>query len=179
MHAPSEPTPGQCLLATPWMIDPSFHKTVVVIAEHDDTGTLGLILNRTTEHPIDDTFPFFEIAAPPNVVFTGGPVATDHGLGLARGVGPFNISFSAGNDRYGLVTDSTNEIAAVRFYVGHAGWEPGQLAEELEAGAWWVVATEPEDIFIADPDKLWSRMVRRQATHIAMYASFPDDPHAN
>ena len=67
----------------------------------------------------------------------------------------------------------------MRIFAGHAGWSPGQLEEEIEEGAWYVVDGEPADAFAAAPRGLWVAVLRRQHGPLAWVASFPDDPSMN
>lgn len=71
-----------------------------------------------------------------------------------------------------------DDVTSVRIYSGYSGWAPGQLDEELEEGAWYVVAASPDDPF-DEPAGQWGRVLRRQPGKLAMVASFPDDPSLN
>jgi putative transcriptional regulator len=64
-------------------------------------------------------------------------------------------------------------------FAGSAGWAPRQLEDELAEGAWWVVDAEPADVTDSDPDRLWSRVLRRQRGEVAWFANHPEDPSAN
>ncbi len=67
----------------------------------------------------------------------------------------------------------------VRVWAGYAGWTAGQLEAELETGSWFVVDAEPGDPFTADPETMWSRVLRRQGDPLSMYAAYPLDPSLN
>ena len=62
---------------------------------------------------------------------------------------------------------------------GYAGWGPGQLEGEIEAGAWLVLDPEPTDLFTDEPDELWRAVLRRQPGRLAWLADAPDDLDAN
>ncbi|MCX4550785.1 YqgE/AlgH family protein [Streptomyces sp. NBC_01387] len=70
-------------------------------------------------------------------------------------------------------------LGSLRIFAGYAGWGPGQLAAEVEAGAWYVVDSEPGDVSSPDPDGLWRSVLRRQRSMLAMIATYPDDPSLN
>ena len=70
-------------------------------------------------------------------------------------------------------------VDVVRVFSGHAGWAPGQLEGEIEAGAWFVVDSHPDDALSSEPLELWRGVLRRQEGRVALYASFPADPALN
>ena len=70
-------------------------------------------------------------------------------------------------------------IVSLRVYAGYAGWSAGQLEAEIEEGAWYVLTAEPGDVFVADPERLWPAVLRRQEGDLAFVATYPDDPGLN
>ena len=70
-------------------------------------------------------------------------------------------------------------ISALRVFRGYAGWGPGQLEGEIEAGAWLVLDPDPTDLFTQEPDDLWRVVLRRQPGRLAWLAEAPDDLSAN
>ena len=69
---------GQLLVATPALVDPNFERSVVLLLDHDEDGSLGVLLNRPSPVPVRDILPdWHELADEPSVLFLGGPVATD------------------------------------------------------------------------------------------------------
>jgi putative transcriptional regulator len=184
------PAAGRLLIATAGLNDPNFNRTVVMLLDHDSTGTLGVVLNRPTERSVDDVLeswaPFVKA---PEVLFKGGPVGLDGALALgtraAVPVGGDPIGWRSVVGEIGMVDlDAPPEVLGaalrdLRVYVGYAGWGPGQLDSELAAGAWLVVAAEPGDMFCTDPENLWARVWRRQPGELAFLSTRPDDPTLN
>lgn len=185
---------GRLLVATPRLDDPNFRRSVVLLVEHDPgEGTLGVILNRPTEVPVDRVLaPWAELATGPPVIFQGGPVALDSALALARVPGgdgePMGWRALAGTGdvgRLGLVDLDAPpallaaEVIQLRVFAGYAGWGAGQLTAEIEEGAWYLVAGEAGDVFAADPERLWHAVLRRQPGDLAFVATFPEDPTLN
>ena len=184
---------GRLLVATPLLDDPNFRRGVVLVVEHDpQEGTLGVVLNRPTEVPVDRVLPpWATLVTGPSVVFQGGPVALDSALALARVPGaqdPLGWRALEGvpsPSRLGLVDlDAPPEVLAAevtefRVFAGYAGWSAGQLRSEIEEGAWFVLPSEPHDVFIDDPERLWRQVLRRQGGELAIVATFPDDPSLN
>jgi putative transcriptional regulator len=190
---------GRLLIATPLLDDPNFRRSVVLLVEHDEhEGTIGVVLNRPTEVPVDQVLPpWAGLVTGPSVVFQGGPVALDSALALARipggsggagGGGPVGwrpLDGLPAVARVGLVDLDippslvAAELVQFRVFAGYAGWNSGQLRSEIEEGTWYVVPAAPEDAFIEDPEHLWQTALRRQGGDLAFVATFPDDPSLN
>ena len=77
-----------------------------------------------------------------------------------------------GYDRVGL------SLVDVRVFAGYAGWSGGQLEDEIEQGAWWVLDAQPVDAMTDDPDRLWRAVLRRQPPPLRRFADYPEDPSA-
>jgi putative transcriptional regulator len=71
------------------------------------------------------------------------------------------------------------EISSLRVFAGYAGWGTGQLQDEIDEGAWYVLPGDPADPFMADPERLWPAVLRRQGGDLALVATYPDDPRLN
>lgn len=182
---------GRLLVATPALADPNFDRAVVLLLDHDEEGSLGVVLNRPTPVDVADILQAWAgLAGEPGVVFQGGPVSLDAALGVA--VVPGGTSGDDGplgwrrvRGAIGLVDLETPPellapaVGSLRIFAGYAGWGPGQLEDELEEGAWYVVESEPGDISSPDPERLWRQVLRRQRNELAMVATYPDDPSLN
>jgi putative transcriptional regulator len=185
---------GGLLVATPLLDDPNFRRSVVLILEHDqDGGTLGVVLNRPSNISVTQVLPSWDaLVTGPSVLFEGGPVQTDSALALAAvlsGEEPLgwrrlhsasSTSFSLGTvDLDAPPEILAGEISQMRIFAGYAGWTGGQLENELQEGAWYVVDAEHGDTFHSDPTTLWRTVLRRQHGELALVATFPDDPQLN
>jgi putative transcriptional regulator len=181
---------GRLLVATPALADPNFDRAVVLLLDHDDEGSLGVVLNRPTLVDVEDVLETWaDLAGRPQVVFQGGPVSLDSALALAVVPGEVATSEPLGWRRVhgaiGLVDLEAPpellaaELGSLRIFAGYAGWAPGQLEDEVDEGAWYVVDSEPGDVFSPDPERLWRAVLRRQRNELAMVATYPDDPSLN
>lgn len=177
---------GRLLVATPALLDPNFYRTVVFLAEHNEDGALGVVLNR----PVDaaDVAEFLpawaDLAVGPSVVFVGGPVERDIAIGVAQRSAPASDDWQPIASGLGLIDLGRAPIdypgtAAVRVFSGYAGWTGDQLEDEIEEGAWFVVDAAADDVFSAEPGSLWRRVLRRQGGRLALFADFPHDPSLN
>jgi putative transcriptional regulator len=182
---------GRLLVATPALGDPNFHRTVIVLLDHDEDGALGVVLNRPSPVPVGEVLPTWaESASEPGVLFQGGPVSQESAVGLALLHSPPGTEdepdgFRRVRGTLGLV-DLDGEpalldgsLGGVRIFAGYAGWGAGQLEGELAEGAWYVVDAEPGDIFESAPEVLWRKVLRRQPGDLALVATYPEDPSLN
>ena len=169
---------GMLLIASPRLYDPNFYRTVVLLFQHDDDGSMGVVLNRVTTEKVSDHLPAWgDRAAEPGLVHFGGPVEPEVASGVSAGAAG-EATGVPGLSIVDLGTDPGVEMARVRVYSGYAGWGQGQLEAELAEGSWYLVQASPDDPF-ADPDSLWSRVLRRQQGHLALVSTFPDDVSLN
>ena len=152
-------------------------------------GALGVVLNRPSPVPVHEVLPgWSDVLTRPDVLFQGGPVGTDSALALAD-VRLHDEDEPVGFRRLfgttGIVDlDTPTEIMApalskLRIYAGYAGWGGGQLQAEIEEGSWYVLPAQPEDLYGAAPEGLWSRVLRRQPGELAWVSTRPVDPNLN
>jgi len=177
---------GRLLVATPVLADPNFERTVVLLLDHDESGSLGVVLNRPSPVPVGDVLAGWDgLVAEPGVLFHGGPVSTDSALAVATlATGDDPVGFRRLFDDTGIIDlDTPTElldaaIGGMRIFAGYAGWGDGQLAAEIEEGSWYVVPAEAGDVF-GVPDGLWTRVLRRQPGELAWVSTRPADPNLN
>jgi putative transcriptional regulator len=177
---------GRLLIATPPLVDPNFDRSVVLLLEHGEDGALGIILNRPSDTALATVLPeWHEHATAPGVVFSGGPVAPEAVIALARGGSDGTDGWVSVLGEVGTVDIGRDpaeigpQLDALRVFVGYSGWSPGQLEFELEQEAWFVAPTESGDPFSPHPDQLWRDVLRRQRGRVAMFANYPEDPETN
>lgn len=159
-----EPAPGVLLVADERMTDPRFNRAVVLLIEHDRTGSWGLIINKRTDIGVAEVAPSIELSGEDPVVYFGGPVQVDQLRLLYRdGDAPHEDDTGLPDVRW---TDSGEELSKrlaedpglVRVYAGYAGWAPGQLAFELAHGGWRMIQGRAGNVFSDEPEGLWQRL---------------------
>lgn len=182
----SDTTRGRLLVATPDLVDPNFARTVVLVLEDGSQGAVGVVLNRPSDLPVGDALAAWGgIAAAPGCVYLGGPVQPDGVIGIGRGVaeravdGFVPVFADLGTLDLEADPEAFGPDLEVRVFAGYAGWSPGQLEGELEAGGWLVVDRLDGDVFTSDPAGLWRAVLRRQGGRLAMFALAPEDPSTN
>jgi len=182
----SEHLAGMLLVAVPHMFDPNFARAVVLVCEHNEQGALGVILNRPTEAEVFEYLPdWAHLVAEPAVVFEGGPVEREVAIGLVASshtqpsVGYTAISKGLGLMDLGSDPAEATGIDLLRVFSGYAGWEAGQLEQEIGAGGWFVLPARRDEGFAVSPAGLWRETLTRQGGRLAVYANFPPDPTLN
>lgn len=180
---------GRLLVATAALVDPNFARSVVLLLDHDEDGSLGVVLDRPSPVPVHSVLPAWaDSAGEPAVLFEGGPVSPDAALAVAcvpavEGTDPIGYRRLFG--AVGIVDlDTPVEVLApavtdLRVFAGYAGWGAGQLEAEIEEGSWIVVESTVHDVFSDTPTRLWSDVLRRQPGELAWLSTRPADPTQN
>ena len=181
------PAAGRLLVAAPELKDPSFAGAVVLLLDHDEDGSLGVIVNRPTAVVVSSVLPAWTPSiSPPEVLFEGGPVSRDSALAVARVLGDDDpVGFRRIVDDLGIIDLDTpvdvmaQAIGDLRIFAGYAGWGAGQLAGELDEGSWYVVDALPRDVFGPDVSRLRQAVLRRQPGELAWLSTRPENPAQN
>jgi putative transcriptional regulator len=170
LSVPARPGPGMFLVARRSLGGTYFGKTVVYLVEHDDDGTLGLIVNRSSEIRLSDALPDLEKEnATGHRLYYGGPVEPAmimmllRGASAARGTAHVAGSVYVATDHraLGAAIAAHKSASEMRLYIGYSGWSPGQLDFELQRGSWHVVPASADDVFSSESDSLWQRLIER------------------
>ncbi|EDM38177.1 hypothetical protein PBAL39_01142 [Pedobacter sp. BAL39] len=168
-------------------MDPNFKRSVVLLTDHQEEGTVGFILNQRSTLILSDLVPEFAGVALP--VYIGGPVATDtlhfihrcydrlnDGQEVAKGI------YWGGNFEALKVLLLTGSIepAEIKFFIGYSGWSEGQLKLELEENTWMVSDRFHADVVFSDnEEELWREAVINLGPRYAHISNFPKDPNMN
>lgn len=165
---------GQLLVATQEMSDPRFVETVIYIIKHDESGAMGLVINRpVAKGPIADLLKSLGAEAKEAkgeiVLHYGGPVQPEQGFILHTDDYKTDGTKVVGDGI--AVTTSVELLRAISqgkgprqslFAFGYAGWAPGQLEAEIKANAWFSIPAEKDLIFGADAESKWRRARDKQ-----------------
>ena len=185
---PNRPRAGELLLSRTGHGDGYWDGVVVLVLDCDESGALGVLLNRVAETSLQDVLPqWARHVSPPQVLFEGGPVSPMGAVCVAKLAhsqdeppGWRRISADLGL----LHLDTPVEIveghyANLRIFAGYAGWDTGQLEAEVVRGDWHRVPARHEDVFTTDPAGLWRRVLRRQGGELSWFSTWVEDPELN
>ncbi len=159
------PATGKLLVATNEVRGPYFAQTVVLLMHHDETGTLGLVVNRPIDaSAIEPLLLHEELAAHRGTFYWGGPLSQSTVRALLRTDTPpedavqiFDAVHLANMDEALLATASN--AAKLRFFAGFASWAPGQLEHELAFNSWLIVPATEELVFAEDTSDVWRKLL--------------------
>jgi putative transcriptional regulator len=161
------------LIAMPQLQDPNFRRTVLLMVHHDEQSSFGLVLNRESDLLISELFSSLECRWSGDAEATvgwGGPVALDSGwmlMGESLSIVPDEehlstvvpgVHFAGSMDVFRQVAVDPPEN--LRFFLGYAGWGPGQLEFEIAQGAWLSAPASAATVFGVPGDEMWDRVVR-------------------
>ena len=194
---------GLMLVASPYLTDENFFRSVIYLIRHDEEGAFGLILNRPTAQSLGPAFAdrLGHEPARSDSIHVGGPVEgplmalhTLSGLGEPCGpdclrdnvdsppddlAGTSPLWITADEDQLMALADRTD--IRVKFIAGYSGWGAGQLDRELEQGG-WLVGPPDWDLVFADTETVWEELVKRLGREILgdiVRAPLGDDPQWN
>ncbi len=162
------PEKGIFLVATAGMQDPRFRRSVVLLLEHGENGTLGLIVNKVTEISLSQVLPDLKDSGQEsNLLLFGGPVGLDGLLFLTRNAEPpegaehvmEDVYYSGDSNLLKEFLKQNKGAGELRIFVGNSGWSPGQLAAEIAEGAWRLVRGDSDTLFEKDLDDIWPDLI--------------------
>jgi putative transcriptional regulator len=186
MQSKVEINRGTILLAEPFMLDPGFRRSVVLLCDHSPEGTVGFILNKPLDMEVSGLirdFPEYSSG-----VFYGGPVATDtlhylHTIGhiLDESIEIGNGVFWGGNFKQlkALIAQEMVTPETLRFFVGYSGWSGGQLLDELDYGSWITAKMDINYLFNSEYTSLWNTILKHKGDNFSIIAEMPESTSWN
>ena len=182
-----KPKKGKLLIAEPALTgDVSFNRSVVLLAEHNDEGSVGFILNKPLDYHISDLITEINV---PFKVFNGGPVEQDNlyfihkvphlinnSVEISDGIywgGDFDMTIELINQ--GVITEKD-----IRFFLGYSGWASLQLDQELLSKSWIVVPNQYEsDIIQKSTKAFWKEHMLELGGDYLLWSNAPENPSLN
>lgn len=181
------PQKGSLLISEPFMLDPRFLRSVILLCEHNDEGTLGFVLNNKTDVRISQLVQNIPECDFP--IYLGGPVAQENlffvhnrfdlllsGEEVAPGI------YFGGDEEKLMDAIRLNSIKSdeIKFFIGYSGWSATQLQQEIEQNSWAVQNKYPRQIvWEGDGELLWKDAIIGLGPRYAHVANFPQSPELN
>ena len=186
MEASSKSLKGHLLLDQGRLHGSFFHRTVILICQHDSEGAFGLVLNRSTENKIGDAL----VAKLPEPLrqeplYLGGPVQPQalsylhHEAFLPEANVMPNLNLGHSLDSLLDIGESFSTTQRLRIFAGYAGWSPGQLDDEMKRDTWMVHPASLDLVFHEQPQQLWQMILRSKGWKSKLLADAPEDPSWN
>jgi len=181
-----KPGKGRLLISEPFLPDPNFERTVVLLCEHNDEGSFGFVLNKPSMIKVNEVME--DIKNLQEQVFVGGPVQQDTLHFIHRNSSMENTSlildgiFWGGSVESLLLLSDTKQLLGndIRFFIGYSGWGPGQLESELEEDSWIVCDFVTQELlFETEPHVMWKKALDGMGGRFSVYSNYPTDPRLN
>jgi putative transcriptional regulator len=181
-----EPAAGILLIADPFLKDPNFLRTVVLLCEHEKQGSFGFVLNKQVEQTLDELVSDMQGFSLP--VYYGGPVQmnTIHFLHQYPDLIPESVKVS--NDIYwggnfetvtALLKNKSIDVTKIKFFIGYSGWGDGQLTGEMEEKSWLTVKASRSLVFNTAYNEIWKNSLKTMGGEYEMMINYPIDPQLN
>ncbi len=180
-----EPTKGKLLIAEPFLGDPNFERSVILLCEHNDRGSFGLVLNQLSNLTLNDAISDCYSELP---LYVGGPVEYNtlhflHRLGdqIPETVDLGNGVFWSGDFDTLKTLINLNRVSEkdIRFFLGYSGWGEGQLHNEMRQNSWIVSQADADVIFESDTETFWRKVLRDMGGGYKVMSNYPIDPRLN
>jgi putative transcriptional regulator len=176
---------GSILISEPFLGDPNFERTVVLVCKHDEEGTFGLVLNRKSTLKLSDVLDYdhsFDAE-----LGVGGPMQYNtlhyiHRIAEVEESVPLAENLFWGGDYeqlQELIMAGRISPEDIRFFLGYSGWSPGQLEEEIDKNVWIVNNNATDKLFTLDVESLWRLILKEMGGKYKVLANYPIDPSLN
>lgn len=182
-----KPEKGDLLISEPYLPDPNFERTVVLLCAHGSEGSFGFVLNKPSTLNFEDVIK--DANGCNEQLYVGGPVQQDTLHFIHRSDDPEIGGMILNEGLYwGGNFDQVMNLISLgllkpddfRFLVGYSGWDVGQLQDELDAKSWIVYKNaRPDQIFDTDPSSLWRTALEELGGKFEMFSKYPTDPRMN
>lgn len=186
IRARQYPERGRILIAEPFLQGPFFSRSIILLTEHNDEGSIGFVLNKATDvYPdevIDDLFNFN------GELYIGGPVASDslhfiHTIGdVVPGAMKVTDTIYWGGD-FEVIKKIINagkaDSKSIRFFAGYSGWTAGQLDAEIAEKSWVVSTLNDTQIMTSDAETIWKESLKSVENLHNEWSNLPSDPSFN
>lgn len=182
-----KPEKGSLLIAEPSIIgDLSFNRAVVLLADHNDFGSVGFILNKKLDYNLKDLIEGTESDFP---IYNGGPVEQDNLYFIHKSpyLIPNSIEISEGifwggdfSTVLNLINSNKISCEDIRFFLGYSGWEEKQLTDELDSNAWVVSQNNYKNKLISKCcEEFWKEKMLEMGGEYSIWSNAPENPSYN
>ena len=177
---------GKLLVAEPSILnDSSFNRSVILLTEHNDEGSVGFIINKPSKYTITDLIP--EIKSN-HRIYNGGPVSEDNLYFIHRIPNLIPNSIAIDDDIYwagdfekvqSLLESNTISENDIRFFLGYTGWSNKQLTDEIKETSWIVKKNDYKNILTVVANSFWRNELIKAGGEYQIWANAPEDPNMN
>ncbi|HPF97124.1 MAG: YqgE/AlgH family protein [Flavobacteriaceae bacterium] len=182
-----KPKKGDLLIAEPSILgDVSFNRSIILLADHNEMGSIGFILNKPLQYTINELVPEIEAEFK---IYNGGPVEQDnlYFIHTVPEIIPDSIEISYGiywggdfNKVVQLIAENKITENDIRFFLGYSGWDANQLEEELKINSWIVAENIYKNALVGkDYQTFWKEKMLEFGGEYSIWSNAPEDPSYN
>lgn len=182
------PAQGSILISEPFLQDAYFQRSVVLLVEHTQQGSMGFVVNKKTELAVNTFFP--ELNELPEIpIYLGGPMSPNR-LFFIHSLGDLIIPDSVKINEHLYFDGSFDSLkryilnghsieGKVKFFLGYSGWTEGQLAGEITKNSWVVSRASNRNVLQAEGEAFWKRSLKSLGSQYETWTKYPKDPYLN
>ncbi len=180
------PSRGKVLISEPFLSDATFGRSVILLIDHSQEGSMGLIMNKQLPLFLNDIIQEFKYLED-IPLYKGGPVGGDalfylHTLEDIPGAFQVSKGLFLNGDfevikKYILQGNSTE--GKLRFFLGYSGWESDQLSQEIRENTWILSKEESDYLMNEDSKSMWKHTLEKLGSKYQTWSRFPQDPSLN
>ncbi len=177
---------GNLLIAEPSILhDDSFNRSIILLTEHNESSSIGFILNKPLQYTIRDIIPEIDCSFK---IYQGGPVEQDNLYFIHQIPELIPDSMQVGENIYWggnfeslkiLLQENEIKNTEIRFFLGYSGWAKVQLEEEVSNNSWFVSENDFENILSVDNKTLWKNKLMQKGGEYKIWANAPNDINLN
>ncbi len=177
---------GKLLISEPTLSDSYFKRSVILLTEHNENGSVGFILNKRVEFRLSEAIEEFKDFNFP--LYFGGPVKRDNlffvhrfGEKIEGSLPILDGLFWGGNfdTLKKIILEGKASEADVKFFLGYSGWEPNQLDREMNEHSWFVSNSNAAMVMKESDSEMWRKIMKAMGSEFALLSNFPDNPSMN
>ena len=181
-----QPQKGRILISEPFLMDNYFKRSIVLITEHSEEGTVGFVLNKPVSMKVNEIVTDFPTVDA--IVSLGGPVQTNtlhyiHTLGdiIPGSIKVLDQIYWGGEFDVikRLLESGSLNSSNIRFFLGYSGWQAHQLEDEMADNAWVVAEISAQEIITPMNKHFWNKTLNNLGKKYQMWANFPENPQMN
>ena len=180
---------GSFLIANPVLPDTNFSRTVILLCNHDEQGSFGLVVNKSAGIEPSQVFANIDVLSSyQNKVYVGGPVSQEQLFYLVQSEAMIpELDLVCEGVYLGFQWEMLETVynrmenpeASIRFYLGYSGWGPGQLAGEMDRKSWLTCDASQRYTFYSDEHKIWASVVQSMGKEYQYLTQAPVNPQWN
>lgn len=181
------PQKGKLLISEPFMLDSTFERSVILLCEHNNNGSMGFVLNHQSHLNVENIL--YQITKTDFPLYIGGPVERSTLFFIHKAYDRLESGIHIVDDIYlggdfdklvSLIENNLIDNEEVKFFLGYSGWDPEQLNQEIQGNSWAVQNTfDSSLLFIEDGEDLWKTALIQSGPRYAHVANFPKSPNLN